>query len=64
MQKNYKIQNSFDNDELDRQELYLPGNLNYLTVDTPNFISNDTVLYLTEDKIMFGFKVKELWGIE
>ena len=42
--RNYSIVN-FENGYSEE----LPGGLNKLTVDTPNFISNDQVLFLSED---------------
>ena len=35
----------------------LPEGLSKLTVDTPNFISNDLVLFLSEDQIVKGYSL-------
>lgn len=33
----------------------LPPNLNVHTIDSPNFIKNNMLLYMTDDKIIKGF---------
>ena len=48
--KQYKVI-SFDNN-YDISEIDLPENLNKHTVEIPNFISNDCLLFMTEDKII------------
>ena len=33
----------------------LPDYLSKLSTDIPNFLTNDTLLYITDDKIMLGY---------
>ena len=61
--KKYIVQNGFRNYIIVNYENnsieVLPGGLNMLTVDTPNFITNDIVLFLSEDKIIKGYSLTD-----
>ena len=39
-------------------DVFLPYNLNSNSIDEPTFMMNDSILFLTEDKIIKCFKLK------
>ena len=61
--KKYIVENGFRNYSIVNYENnsfeVLPEGLSMLTVDIPNFISNDLVLFLSEDKIIKGYSLTD-----
>lgn len=42
-------------DSLFKNEIYIPSNLNQFTIDSPNFLTNNQLLFLSEDKIIKSY---------
>jgi hypothetical protein len=59
MLKDYEV---YDTSEQFLLVSYLPRNLNQHTVEAPNFLSNDSLLFMTEDKIIKCFNFRKPAG--